>query len=220
MDQNLVKISWKEAATGGLWLGLALCGVSVLSYLGRMDESLSWMPTLLNFLLLVGFILFYGRRMSAWCGPQGYTFLQSFGFSLKMLMFAGVLAGLGQFILQTYIDPQYYRDLMANALSESGFTQAQLDLALEVTIDQRNPFLMIISGAMSMILYGGLLSLLIALFLKRPADPPTGDSPWETFPSDTTTSSEERSTTTQTDTDKPTDKPSDNSHGTSSNSNA
>jgi len=185
MEQNLAKISWREAATGGLWLGLALCGVSVLSYLGRMDESLSWMSSLLNFLLLAGFILFYGRRMSAFCGAQGYTFLQSFGFSLKMMMFAGILAGLGQFIMQTYVDPQYYRDLIESALRESGFSQAQIDLTMEVAIDQRNPFLMIISGAMSMILYGGLIGLLVALFIRRPSEPPMENSPWDTTPSET-----------------------------------
>ena len=189
MDQNLLKISWREAATGGLWLGLALCGVSVLAYLGRMHVSLSWMSSLLNFLLLAGFILFYGRRMSLHCGSQGYSFGQSLGFSLKMMMFAGVIAGLGQFILQTYIDPQYYRDLIEEALLNSGFNQQEVDLALTAIIDQRSPFMMIISGAMSMILYGGLIGLAVAAFLRRPALPPSDNtSPSETDkdPSDET----------------------------------
>ena len=189
MDQNLLKISWREAATGGLWLGLALCGVSVLAYLGRMHVSLSWMSSLLNFLLLAGFILFYGRRMSLFCEPQEYSFGQSFGFSRKMMMFAGVIAGLGQFILQTYIDPQYYRDLIEEALLNSGFNQQEVDLALTAIIDQRSPFMMIISGAMSMILYGGLIGLAVAAFLRRPALPPSDNtSPSETDkdPSDET----------------------------------
>ncbi len=206
MDQNLAKISWREAATGGLWLGLALCGVSVLSYLGRMDESQNWMISLLNFLLLAGFILLYGRRMSAFCGAQGYTFLQSFGFSLKMMMFAGILAGLGQFIMQTYVDPQYYRDLIESALRESGFSQAQIDLTMEEVIDLRNPFLMIIGGTMSMLLYGGLIGLLVSLFLRRPAEPPMDHSPWDATPSETASTGSSDA------------KPTDNTHETSSNS--
>ena len=48
VDPNRKKLVWKEAATGGLYLGLALVAVMVISYLGRMDATLSWVPGLLN----------------------------------------------------------------------------------------------------------------------------------------------------------------------------
>ena len=41
VDPNRKKLVWKEAATGGLYLGLALVAVMVISYLGRMDATLS-----------------------------------------------------------------------------------------------------------------------------------------------------------------------------------
>ncbi|MFR4025200.1 MAG: hypothetical protein ACLTZY_05035 [Alistipes indistinctus] len=49
VDPNRKKLVWKEAATGGLYLGLALVAVMVISYLGRMDATLSWVPGLLEF---------------------------------------------------------------------------------------------------------------------------------------------------------------------------
>ena len=52
VDPNRKKLVWKEAATGGLYLGLALVAVMVISYLGRMDATLSWVPGLLNFAAL------------------------------------------------------------------------------------------------------------------------------------------------------------------------
>ena len=64
VDPNRKKLVWKEAATGGLYLGLALVAVMVISYLGRMDATLSWVPGLLNFAALVLFILFYARKVS------------------------------------------------------------------------------------------------------------------------------------------------------------
>lgn len=184
MEPNLTKISWREAATGGLWLGLALCGVTVVGYLTRMSASLSWATGLLNFLLLAGFILTYGRRMGAHYAAQGFTFIQSIGFTLKMMMFAGIIAGLGQFIMQTYVDPQYYRDIMETTLQGSGFSQEQIDMTLAVAFDQRSPVLMIFSGAMSMLIYGGLIGLVISAFIKRPADPFAGGPGPGTPPAD------------------------------------
>lgn len=177
MNPTLKKIHWREAATGGLWLGIVLCGITVLGYLTRANASLSWLTGALNFLLIVGFILRYGRRMSSYYGPTGFSFIQSVAFTLKMMMFAGIIAGLGQFIMQTYVDPAYYRDIMGETLSESGFNQQEIDLTLTLTIDRRSPILMIFSGVFSMLLYGGLIGVVMASFLRRPPyDPRIGTS--------------------------------------------
>lgn len=112
VDPNRKKLVWKEAATGGLYLGLALVAVMVISYLGRMDATLSWVPGLLNFAALVLFILFYARKVSHYYASTGFYYPQSLAFILKMMLFAGVLAGVGQFILQNYVDPSYYTSVI------------------------------------------------------------------------------------------------------------
>ena len=128
VDPNRKKLVWKEAATGGLYLGLALVAVMVISYLGRMDATLSWVPGLLNFAALVLFILFYARKVSHYYASTGFYYPQSLAFILKMMLFAGVLAGVGQFILQNYVDPGYYTSVIETTLKESGFKEEDISL--------------------------------------------------------------------------------------------
>ena len=154
VDPNRKKLVWKEAATGGLYLGLALVAVMVISYLGRMDATLSWVPGLLNFAALVLFILFYARKVSHYYASTGFYYPQSLAFILKMMLFAGVLAGVGQFILQNYVDPGYYTSVIETTLKESGFKEEAL------------------SGAISMLLYGGMIGLVVSAFVKRPPAAP------------------------------------------------
>ncbi len=165
--ENLSKISWREAATGGLLLGLALCASMVLAYLIREQSALAWLPGALDFVFLGGFIMAYGRRMGAHYGPRGYSFVQSIGFSLRLMLFAGVIAGLSQFVLQTYVDPDYYRGVVETTYRalDTEVPRDQLDQALT------NPVIMAISGALSMLIYGGLIGVVLSAFLKRPAQP-------------------------------------------------
>ena len=138
VDPNRKKLVWKEAATGGLYLGLALVAVMVISYLGRMDATLSWVPGLLNFAALVLFILFYARKVSHYYASTGFYYPQSLAFILKMMLFAGVLAGVGQFILQNYVDPGYYTSVIETTLKESGFKEEDISLTMETGV-MRNP---------------------------------------------------------------------------------
>ena len=150
VDPNRKKLVWKEAATGGLYLGLALVAVMVISYLGRMDATLSWVPGLLNFAALVLFILFYARKVSHYYASTGFYYPQSLAFILKMMLFAGVLAG----VIET-------------TLKESGFKEEDISLTMETGV-MRNPIVMALSGAISMLLYGGMIGLVVSAFVKRP----------------------------------------------------
>lgn len=168
-DTNRLKrIAWREAATGGLWLGLALSAITLFGYFTRFRLSVSWVTGLLNFVALAGFILAYGRRMAAHYGPAlGYSFAQSIAFTLRLMLFAGVIAGLDQFVMQVYVDPEYYRevfDATAEAVGTS-VDEGQMESVLH------NPIAMAFSGILSMLLYGGLAGVVLAAFLKRPADP-------------------------------------------------
>ncbi|MBD9135635.1 MAG: DUF4199 domain-containing protein [Alistipes indistinctus] len=171
VDPNRKKLVWKEAATGGLYLGLALVAVMVISYLGRMDATLSWVPGLLNFAALVLFILFYARKVSHYYASTGFYYPQSLAFILKMMLFAGVLAGVGQFILQNYVDPGYYTSVIETTLKESGFKEEDINLTMETGV-MRNPIVMALSGAISMLLYGGMIGLVVSAFVKRPPAAP------------------------------------------------
>lgn len=84
-----------------------------------------------------------------------------------MMLFAGVLAGVGQFILQNYVDPGYYTSVIETTLKESGFKEEDISLTMETGV-MRNPIVMALSGAISMLLYGGMIGLVVSAFVKRP----------------------------------------------------
>ena len=160
MEKNLSRTEWREAATGGLYAGLAYALLTIAAHAGRSMPGLVTILNAVSFFSFAGFLYFYARRMAAYAGGDGFSYGRSLLFVLKMSLFAGVLAGVGQFVLVNWIDPEGFReqfDLMAGSLG----------LKL-----MRNPLFAVFSGIFSMLIYGGLLGLLISIFVvRRPADP-------------------------------------------------
>lgn len=93
-----------------------------------------------------------------------------------MSLFAGVLAGVGQFVLVNWIDPEGFReqfDLMVANMAGGGMGEKEAEMAGSLGLKlMRNPLFAVFSGIFSMLIYGGLLGLLISIFVvRRPADP-------------------------------------------------
>ena len=150
MEKNLSRTEWREAATGGLYAGLAYALLTIAAHASRSMPGLVTILNAVSFFSFAGFLYFYARRMAAYAGGDGFSYGRSLLFVLKMSLFAGVLAGVGQFVLVNWIDPEGFRE--------------QFDL-------MRNPLFAVFSGIFSMLIYGGLLGLLISIFVRRPADP-------------------------------------------------
>ena len=168
---DLKKTAWREAATGGLILGLVLVVVAVLEYYLRLDASKSWITGAVNFAAMVGISYGYGRRMADIYGDAGFTYVQGIVFILKIMFFAGILAGLGQFIMQNYVDPEYYREMIEVTLANQGFSDDMVEKTMEGMWALENPVLMIFSGIFGMMVYGGFIGVVVAIFVKRPPKP-------------------------------------------------
>lgn len=175
MEQNMNKTIWREAATGGLYLGLVYAALSVAAHFGK---SLSGVATLCNalcFFSIAGFLYFYSRRVAALSGSAGFSFGQCFLFTLRMSLFAGVLAGVGQFVLVNWLDPQGFQDQMdltVATLAENGMSEREVEAAGKLTMSMmKNPIVVVLGGVFGMVLYGGLIGLVVSFFAKRPADP-------------------------------------------------
>lgn len=87
-----------------------------------------------------------------------------------MMLFTGVIAGLAISIMNNIVDPQYYYDIMEAAMHNSGLTDAQIELMSESMPLIRNPLVMVISAVIYMLLYGGLIGLVVSVFVKRPPE--------------------------------------------------
>lgn len=178
MEKNLSRIGWREAATGGLYAGLVYAALSIVGQLGRSTAAVGSIAGAVSFFSLAGFLYFYARRMTLHAGADGFSYGQCLGFILKMSLFAGILSGIGQFVLVNWIDPQGFEDqfeLMVANVYGSRFSSKEVEAFQSLGLQMmKNPLISVLSGIFSMVVYGGLLGLLISAFVKRPADPFAG----------------------------------------------
>ncbi len=158
----------REAATGGFILGVWLAGISLLSY--EADLAGRQLGMIANILNLAGWVVItyiFSKRMASSYGDAGFSFNQCMGFILLMMLFAGFLHGGAQWALYIH-DPEYFKTLINTALSEAGISEIKGDEMVRATEMMANPFVMIVSGIMTTLIYGGLTGLLISAFVKRP----------------------------------------------------
>lgn len=170
MERSLSRTEWREAATGGLYAGLAYALLTIAAHAGRSMPGLVTILNAVSFFSFAGFLYFYARRMAAYAGGDGFSYGRSLLFVLKMSLFAGVLAGVGQFVLVNWIDPEGFReqfDLMVANMAGGGMGEKEAEMAGSLGLKlMRNPLFAVFSGIFSMLIYGGLLGLLISIFVR------------------------------------------------------
>lgn len=166
----LNKTEWREAATGGLYLGVVYAALSIATRYLQANQQLVSVISAVSFFSVAGFLFAYASKMSRRYGFQGYTFLQSMRFILKMSMFAGVIAGIGMFI-QNKIAPETIRqqlEVMRELYIGKGWDAQLIDQSISMTEQlMLNPLFVVIGGIGSMIIYGGLLGIIVSLFVRR-----------------------------------------------------
>ena len=156
----LNKIEWREAATGGLYLGIVYAALSIATRYLQANQQIVSVISAISFFSVAGFLFAYASRMSRQYGVQGYTFFQSMRFILKMSMFAGVIAGIGMFI-QNRIAPEIIQqqlEVMRDFYIDKGWDAQLIDQSVSMTERlMLNPLFVVFGGIGSMILYGGLI---------------------------------------------------------------
>ena len=96
MEKSFNSIAWREAATGGFYMGLTYAILAIAGHLMRSHTGVASLAGALGFFSIAGFLYFYSSRMAALRGAAGFSFGQSMAFVLRMLLFAGILGGLGK----------------------------------------------------------------------------------------------------------------------------
>lgn len=166
--------------TAGAILGLAYVLQMVAGYLLR-DVMGGFMGTVLNLLgfgAIVAVLLFFGRRSAGIRDVEGagYSYGAAFGFSLLVLMLAGVMVGVCQWVLQNVVDPVYYNAIYQKSLESmiavGKMSDDQQQIMRQSAQIMRSVWGMIGASLLSMLLQGGLVALLTAAYVKRPAQRP------------------------------------------------
>ncbi|MDR2936022.1 MAG: DUF4199 domain-containing protein [Rikenellaceae bacterium] len=176
MDASeLKKTFWNEAATGGLILGLLMFGLSYVVYVLDWAISHGTIVSFLQVLLMGGVIWAMGTRMTRFRGPVlGFPYGQSMKLVLAIMFFAGIIHGLGEFLLQMVIAPEYFKHLYEEALLNSGQSEAVVEQAMamreKIEVYLKNPLVMVLSGILTMCFMGGIVGMILSIFLKKKPD--------------------------------------------------
>lgn len=105
MERSLSRTEWREAATGGLYAGLAYALLTIAAHAGRSMPGLVTILNAVSFFSFAGFLYFYARRMAAYAGGDGFSYGRSLLFVLKMLIYGGLLGLLISIFVRRPADP-------------------------------------------------------------------------------------------------------------------
>lgn len=183
MEENkLKKLYWTEAATGGLILGVAMFVLSFISYYFDFGLDYGSVISVIQIAIIAVAIYLMGRRMAQFRGSRlGFTYGQAMGYTLALMLFTGFIYGLGEYFLQIVIDPAYFDELFEAALYKSGQSEKLIEqaVAAKESMGQmlQNPAVMVISGMFSMLFTGGVVGLIVSIFIKKAPDPFADDEP-------------------------------------------
>ena len=169
---------WQSASNWGLICGAGLFAISILAWLLKLDNgSMSWVAEFMRFVLIFAIIFYTGRRNAAIAGAEGYSYGRAVGFVFAMMMFAGIVAGVGQFLMSNFIARDYY-DVLNAAQSEAILRMYQgtpMESQMVSMGDQMvrmlsNPFLLIFGSVLNFVGKGGFLGLILCAFVTKKPD--------------------------------------------------
>lgn len=167
MEEKEIKPSFiNSASLGGLYMGACLSAGIVLSYLFQNAAGLIG-----NIFILIAFIgvaYYIGKKFVAEHKEELVGFGRTLGFILTMIAFAGVVYGVTNFIMLSYVDPEYYLEQYkagaeAMALDDklpSGLIEDSFELQM------KSPISTIFASVFSMFIMGIFPALIIASLIK------------------------------------------------------
>lgn len=161
---------WRDAASNGGVVGLIFSAVFLAgSYLGFGSPIL-----LLAVLALM--IMNYGRKRAAKYDPAELTYGKKVGYNFAMMLFAGFVTGLSAFLFFKLAVPPAELDEMARIaglkveeiIQNMNLPQNETMIDPETMIVNmiNNPAMMILWGMSLLGIYGGIVGLIFAPFIK------------------------------------------------------
>jgi hypothetical protein len=170
---------WQSASNWGMITGLVLFLITILSWVLTRDagKPASWME-FVRFVAVLAILIYTGRQNARLSGPEGYPYGRAVGWIFAMMMFAGIVAGVGDFLMANFIARDYYDGL--NAMQAEAIMKVYQGTPMESRAvamgDQMvrmlsNPFVLIFSNVINWVMKGGFLGLIVAAFVKKNPDP-------------------------------------------------
>jgi hypothetical protein len=173
MEENKKSSLLKSTMNYGVMLGLALVIYSLLLWM--FDATFSQGLSYLSYVIIIGGIILATRAYRDQEQGGYISYGRALGVGTLTVLFASVITSLYTYLLFTVIDTGLVDRLMIireEALYESGLSDDQIDMAMEMTKRFANPVFMAISGFIGTVFMGFIFSLITSIFLKKEGDHP------------------------------------------------
>lgn len=166
-----MKLSFEKSLKFGVVSGVILIVISVLLYALRIDSTnvgTSAVVTLINLAIIIVFAVVAAIRTREDFGGH-ITYGSAFLTSFIVILIAYYLNALYSFVFNAYIDPEYSRIVMENAIEKyiDMIPEESIDLMIENMEKSLNPTKNLITQLWSSPIFSVVLSAIIALFIKK-----------------------------------------------------
>jgi hypothetical protein len=163
---------WKPNLTNGLILGLIGIVYTLVMYFLDMttNKSLGYVFFLIQIVVL--FFLIKSYRDNYLHGM--ITFGQAVGAGVVICLIYSIIMAVFSYILYSFIDTGLINKLMAvseEAGLKRGLTQEQIDASMKITRKMMTPAFISIMSILSSMFFGTIMSLIIAIFVKKEGNP-------------------------------------------------
>lgn len=172
---EIKKTFWSDAGKAGAVLGLVMAAFAFAAYALGLGENALRVIGIFNFIAIAVTIYIYGRQRAVKFAGAGatFSFFDSLLYSLAIVLFAGFIFGVGQWIIITWITGDAYRQSIEASITQSRqvlqsmMPQDQIEQSVEmVRALSVNPVFIIISYMMNVLVTGLLIGLLTAVFIR------------------------------------------------------
>lgn len=175
---------WQTASNWGFLGGAALFAMNIIGWALKLEASHEWLYELLMFIVICPLIIYTGKKNAAASGAEGYSYGRAVGFVFAMMMFAGIVYGVGRFLMINFIGPEYYGEMNAKAIDAIIMIYSNTPM-FDMMADQRemmlgwlsNPFYLIFEGVLGLVMRGGFLGLVLCAFVQKRPDIFAGTTP-------------------------------------------
>ncbi len=157
----------------GAVLGLFLACIALFLWVLGIDEQQSVIPSLLNNLVIIGFIIYAISYYRDNVNNGFISYSQSLKLGTTIAFFSSVIMAFYSFIYITYLNTDMLTEILkmteqAVLQTDPEISEKDLNLALEMTSRLTQPHWLMIMGVLSGTFMGFFYSAIISFFVKNP----------------------------------------------------
>ncbi|MFI3265629.1 MAG: DUF4199 domain-containing protein [Rikenellaceae bacterium] len=171
--EELRKSFWNDAAKNGLILGLTLTAISALAVVCRFDIDRPYLGSALQYGAMICMLGMFCKQRGIKHDPNGFNYRQNMGYIFAIMLFTGIIAGVSIYILQQFVFPDTYKQIIDLAIERVKEDGVEIDQAVvnQTMAMVKNPFIMVFSSIISMIINGAFIGIFTSIFTRRMPQP-------------------------------------------------